>query len=452
MKLPDDAIGWALFHSLWEGAIVAAALTITLAAIRSPRARYVAACSALILMLSAFLVTMVYAMPDSFEGSHTARVTRIGAWIGDTVAGSENPSRTSLARVIPWLAPFWLAGVLAFGVRHIAGWAALRRLRRSGVCAASEFWQHELDRLATRLRVSKPVLLLESCLADTPMVLGHLRPTILIPIGLLTGWPADQVEAILLHELEHIRRCDYLVNLCQRIAEGLLFYHPAVWWIARVIRTEREHCCDDAVVAMSGDARGYAVTLAALELSRGFGREPAVAATGGSLVKRIRRLLYPRGPSGPWTSLLAAVILMAAAAMAVVAWQPTAQSPYEKWLNVDVVYLIDDAERVAFQKLTSDAERDMFIQQFWLRRDPRPGTPANEFKDESYRRLGYVNEHFGSWRSDRGRIYIRYGPPDEMESHPRVENWKYRHIEGMGDHLYLSFVDPNGTGDYKLLK
>ena len=119
------------------------------------------------------------------------------------------------------------------------------RLRRRGVCGASERWQKELARLSRQLRLSRPVQLLESCLADVPMVLGHFRPVILIPVGVLAGLPAGQIEAILLHELAHIRRFDYLVNVLQRLVEGLLFYHPAVWWISRVIRAERENCCDD---------------------------------------------------------------------------------------------------------------------------------------------------------------------------------------------------------------
>src|SRR5258708_27188953 len=118
-----------------------------------------------------------------------------------------------------------------------------------------------------------------------------------MPSGLLAGWPPGRIEAILLHELANIRRYDYLVNVLQRSVEGLLFYHPAVWRISRVIRTERENCCDDVVVAMSGNAHEYAVALAALEQNRWSGREPAVAATGGSLVKRIHRLLYPIVPS-----------------------------------------------------------------------------------------------------------------------------------------------------------
>ncbi|MBI3280970.1 MAG: GWxTD domain-containing protein, partial [Acidobacteria bacterium] len=158
---------------------------------------------------------------------------------------------------------------------------------------------------------------------------------------------------------------------------------------------------------MRGNAREYAAALAAVEQSRCSGREPVLAATGGNLVKRIRRLLYPNGSSGAWTPLCAAVLLAATAALAVAAWQAAPQqasaaaqaprtesSPYEKWLNQDVVYIIAAEERAAFGKLTTDEERDKFIEQFWQRRDPMPETAQNEFKAEHYRRIAYANQRF----------------------------------------------------------
>jgi len=149
------------------------------------------------------------------------------------------------------------------------------------------------------------------------------------------------------------------------------------------------------------------------------------------------------------------------------------ETPYKKWLNEDVVYIITDEERQAFKRLNTDEEREQFIEQFWLRRDPTPDTEENEFKEEHYRRIAYANEHYASgipgWKTDRGRIYITYGPPDEIDSHPSggsyerpieegggetstypFEDWRYRYIEGIGNDVNIEFVDPTMTGEYHM--
>jgi GWxTD domain-containing protein len=302
-----------------------------------------------------------------------------------------------------------------------------------------------------------------------PFVVGYLRPVILVPVGLLAGMPAQQIEAILLHELAHVRRRDYLVNLMQTVVEGFLFYHPAVWWISGVIRTERENCCDDLVVSTSGDAHQYATALAALEQSRWAANTAVLAADGGNLMKRVRRLLYPlEAPRAALSPVLSAVILTITAALVLTAWQDKPQdnpkpAPYQKWLDEDVVYIITPPERDAFQRLATDDERREFIRQFWLVRDPTPGTEENEFKEEHYRRIGYANDHFGTgntpgWKTDRGRIYIRYGPPDEIESHPAggeahtypYEQWRYRWIQGIGNDIIIEFDDTARDGEYHM--
>ncbi len=273
------------------------------------------------------------------------------------------------------------------------------------------------------------------------------------------------------------RRCDYLVNVMQRAAECLFFYHPAAWWISRVIRNERESCCDDVAVALCGDAHGYALALATLEQRRGDGREPGLAAKGGSLVKRIRRLLHPQRPAGGWAPVLAGVILIATAALGMAAWpqarqalaaterqvRPAETSPSRDWLKGPVSYIINPRERAAFEKLATDEERAMFIQQFWERRNPTPGSKRNAFKEEFYRRVRYADVHFAAgypgWKSDRGHMYIAYGPPDEIKAtdypnapkfpHPS-QAWFYRHIPRIGDNLSVTFVDWTGEGDYQL--
>jgi GWxTD domain-containing protein len=149
------------------------------------------------------------------------------------------------------------------------------------------------------------------------------------------------------------------------------------------------------------------------------------------------------------------------------------ETPYRRWLTEDVAYIITDEERTAFKRLQTDEERDQFIEQFWLRRDPTPDTVENEYKEEHYRRIAYANEHYASgipgWKTDRGRIYIMYGPPDEIESHPAggtyerpidegggststypFEDWRYRYIEGIGTNVIIEFVDPTNSGEYHL--
>jgi len=149
------------------------------------------------------------------------------------------------------------------------------------------------------------------------------------------------------------------------------------------------------------------------------------------------------------------------------------EGPYRKWLNEDVLYIITDEERTAFKRMSTDEEREQFIEQFWLRRDPSPDSQENEFKEEHYRRIAYANERYASgipgWKTDRGRIYITFGPPDENESHPSggtyerpfeegggttstypFEKWRYRWIEGIGSDIIIEFVDPTMTGEYRM--
>jgi hypothetical protein len=171
------------------------------------------------------------------------------------------------APLLLWVVAIWLVGAMVFWVRMLGGWILTERLRSRLVRRASGEWQQSLDRLKTRLRVSRPVQLLVSSLVQAPVVVGWLRPAVLVPVGALAGLPADQVEALLLHELAHIRRHDYLVNLLQGVVEAILFYHPAVWWISGHIRVERELCCDDIAVAASGDVLARAGGLESARLA-----------------------------------------------------------------------------------------------------------------------------------------------------------------------------------------
>lgn len=464
------ALGWTLFHSLWEGALVAMVLFIALSVTRSSRTRYASACLAMLAILASFAYTFFLVKPESSN-----ELTTVFRYLNPASPGGHNapalPPPARLPDALAWLTPFWIAGVILFHLRTTASWIGARRLRRNGVCLPPDGWQQRLNHLATRMRLTRPVSMLESCFAEAPVVMGWLRPVILVPIGLLAGMPASQLETILLHELAHIRRRDYLANLLQMVVEGFLFYHPAIWWISSVIRTERENCCDDLVVATHGNAHEYATALTVLEENRRNANHAALAATGGVLMKRIHRLLYPRETPRTFPApVFAAGLLTIVAALALTAWQsrPATESEriadaFNRWLNVDVRYIITPQERSAFNALQSNEERQMFVEQFWTRRNPTPGAAENPFQVEHYRRMAYANDHFASradtpgWKTDRGRIYITFGPPDEIDSHPVAsaakppyEAWRYRWIEGIGNNVNMEFVDAALDGEFHM--
>ena len=212
----------------------------------------------------------------------------------------------------------WLLGVCVFSLRLVLGWVAIERLKRVEVRpVGGDLCRRDRRPGAARLGISRPVRLLESALAEVPAVIGCLKPIILLPVQACTGLPAEQLEAILAHELAHIKRCDYAVNCVQVVVETLLFYHPAVWWMSRAIRRERERCCDDVAVSLCGDRFVYVKALTAMEACaagrRAWRWRPARAGArcaGGSSAcwafrtspRRSRLAGLPRRPSWAWRS------------------------------------------------------------------------------------------------------------------------------------------------------
>ncbi|HYP26771.1 MAG TPA: M56 family metallopeptidase [Blastocatellia bacterium] len=304
-----QALGWALVHFIWQGAAIAAlyALAKVLLRKRAANIRYAAACSALGLMLAAPVISL-FEMSRSPAGAHVfVEASPAGAQAEPMIAGapqraSGSPASTQstslkqwaserLALYLPWLLALWFAGVLFFSLRFAGGLVVAHRLRRRETGPALEQWQGKIRDLAERLGVSRHVRLCESLVVEVPTVIGWLRPVILLPASAVTGLSAAQIEALIAHELAHVRRYDYLINLLQTAVETLLFYHPAVWWVSAEIREEREHCCDDLAVAACGNVLLYARALAELEQLRIAPPRLAVAASGGSLLRRIQRLI-----------------------------------------------------------------------------------------------------------------------------------------------------------------
>ena len=216
--------------------------------------------------------------------------------------------------MLPAIVSLWMAGVAVFSMRLLGGWIQARRWVRHDTRPMTDPWIDRVERLKERLGVHRAVALLESARVEVPMVVGWLRPAILVPFAALAGLSAPELEAILAHELAHIRRHDYLINLIQCVVEVLVFYHPATWWISRVIRRERESCCDDLAVASCRDRVVYARALAAMEGLRVPGFSPSPAANGGILLARVRRILNPQEESMNPVRILAGLAVVLAAA------------------------------------------------------------------------------------------------------------------------------------------
>jgi len=323
------ALGWALLHFLWQGVLIAMLLGGVNLLLRRAGAgvRYAAACAAMLAMLAAGVGTFLWLVIHAGAFGSTPvealvpvlPATRAGSAIVARTISSQSAFRMEqwLDNHLVWLVCVWAAGVVMLSLRTAGGWIFAQTLKGRGSRPAEPAWQQVLERLASRLGVARRIALCESMVARVPAVIGWLRPVILLPVSALAGLTPQMMEAILAHELAHIRRHDYLLNMLQTAVETLLFYHPAVWWVGKKIRQERENCCDDLAVAACGDALVYARALTELEQLRGVPYDLAMAATGGSLLARIRRLVGVHQPIGgtPSTWLAGIVALLTLSAL-----------------------------------------------------------------------------------------------------------------------------------------
>src|SRR5687767_8289675 len=336
------ALAWTLIHFLWQGALLGGAAFLTLRVVRPQRAstRYAIGVATLAAMVITCAMTFAIEMrprPTVAIVSGTSSTTfapavvapsaarqlisdRAAVSVAGAVTGSSAawPIELLDSRLLPVIVIAWLTGVLAMSVRLVGGWLLTRRMAHRAAVAVSPAIEAAARSVATRLQVRRAVAILELQLVAVPTLIGWLKPVVLLPTAALAGLSPDQLRAILAHELAHVRRHDYLVNLLQSMVETLLFYHPATWWVSAQIRAEREHCCDDLAVDVCGDRLVYASALAELTTLAGQ-RGLALAATDGSLLNRVRRILGAQRsmhePAPAWP-LLALVVLVVAAGSA----------------------------------------------------------------------------------------------------------------------------------------
>ncbi len=369
MLMASDVVhrlGWVLVHSTWLGAAVAVLLAASqwIMRRRSANARYVAGCAAMLavvgLSASSWFFNPIAARSNlrhahslgnesaksaSEDQSSTASISNVtGSGMVSPVESSQavsipnvspvsvgNLSRALWARyfaaidpALPRLVPLWAVGVLMLALWQLGGWNAAHRIRRQSLHPRDESVRASLARLAHRMSIRTPIDVLESTAVRIPSLIGWLRPAILLPIGLASGLTSSQLEAILTHELAHIQRHDYLVNLLQSLVETLFFYHPAIWYISACIRVERENCCDDLALKFGAEPLAYAESLLCVAQRALAARGLAVAhpslmlgATGkiSTLRRRVRRLLGATEPAAR-ESWPAAFLMIAAIATA----------------------------------------------------------------------------------------------------------------------------------------
>jgi len=326
-------LGWTLLHSLWEGTLVALAAALVLRSLHgaSPRLRYVVAVLALLLMV---VLPLRHLVPLRLEVPPILlvrdRLEQVQPSLAKALSSPTPALRTRMAtrleQAMPGVVLVWIIGVSLSLLRLAGGWAWLQRLRWRKAELAPDALQRCLLDLCRRAGLKRAVTLLICEGLAGPSVVGILRPAILVPAGWFLNLPPDHVEALLAHELAHVLRHDYAVNLLQSLLEVVLFYHPGVWWLSRRIRAERELACDIFAVRLMGDALPLAEALTDLE-RRGLGLvplEPAPAAHGGSLMERISHLLLPprRTSSAPAFGAMAVMALLLASGLRLAAQSP----------------------------------------------------------------------------------------------------------------------------------
>ena len=310
---------WSLLHFLWQGAAIAALAAAVMFVFRAPAARYLVGVASIAMLFVSFGVTFASLNSAASDVAAAGAATPAYAPASPAVASAYRPDLALLAPVesrdeLAWVAQIWLAGVCLLALRVAFGLLFLERLRRRNLIALPVAFVERCRMLQQRLGISRVVRYCECRLVSVPAVIGLFRPIVLLPVRALTGLSPTQLEAVIAHELGHIKRFDIAVNFFQVMAETLFFFHPAVWWLNKRIRADREDCCDDIAIAACGEKAGYVRALATME---GWRDVPdfALAATGGSVAARVARLLgiNERNTSTRPAGVLTATLVLTAA-------------------------------------------------------------------------------------------------------------------------------------------
>jgi bla regulator protein blaR1 len=294
-----QSLAWALLHFVWQGTALAALGAALMALSRRARVRYAVGAAVLLLMLIAPIATCVLSWQSQYGvversqplGSAGAMANPKHRAISSAASSSvASSSQESSPGILPWLVEGWLVGVAFFSWRSAGGFLLLERERRRQSTVVENRVLEMCHRLQDQLGITRAIRYCECAWLQAPAVIGWFRPVVFLPVTALTGLSEEQLEVVIAHELAHIQRFDPFVNVFQVCVETLLFYHPAVWWLNKRIRAEREHCCDDVAVALCGNAVEYARALTLMEEWRSA-PVLAMAANRGPLTERVVRVL-----------------------------------------------------------------------------------------------------------------------------------------------------------------
>jgi beta-lactamase regulating signal transducer with metallopeptidase domain len=325
------ALGNTLLHSLWQGAAVVLILTTIRLGLRrfSSNSNYLISVTALVLIFCMSVFTFISSFqskttlkselyqlsPEETFLSQPSQVTQEKKL--DNKANHFQAGINSITNYfylyLPLIVTIWLSGLLVQSFRFAGGFLYNQRLKINKTNKVAPAWESRFQALCQKTGISQTVRLLESAIIKIPIVIGHLKPIILLPIGMISQLPQNQVEAILIHELAHIKRKDYLLNLFQSIIDILFFYHPAVKWISAIVSEERENCCDDIAINISGDKLNFAKALVNIQSSQFNSHNYVIAAVGKrrQLFQRISRLFsHPHTNSGLTEKLISTVIIV----------------------------------------------------------------------------------------------------------------------------------------------
>jgi len=302
-------IGWVIVHFTWQASLIALITGIILFVLKKANGnlRYLLCCFSLVAMICFPILTLVSNSDAPVRSLVThstdelAPMEKTDVYWNGTLIGTQHRSnviavskRDSIINYIEanllYVTLGWLIGFILISTYRLIGFARLNILVRKTRTAIEPFWERKIRKQITRLNINQKIRIFESPHITVPAVIGWVKPVLLMPVSFFTGMDSKYVESIIAHELAHIKRYDYLVNVIQLIIETLGFFHPAVWWLSNRIRTEREHCCDDWAVRTVGDKLTYVKSLVRLEENT---KRPkvVVAADGSDLFKRVARIL-----------------------------------------------------------------------------------------------------------------------------------------------------------------